>query len=92
MINQEDIIAAHKFSSWHRSQFSMSGVVCGCFHCCRIFPPAAIIDWVDSDQTGAGQTAMCPFCGIDSVIGSSSGYPITKEFLASMKRYWFSGA
>ena len=24
---------------------------------------------------------MCPYCGIDSVIGESSGYPITREFM-----------
>jgi len=28
-------------------------------------------------------------CGIDSVIGSASGYPITTEFLESMNRRWF---
>jgi hypothetical protein len=34
-------------------------------------------------------TARCPRCGIDSVIGSASGYPITREFLQTMKSYWF---
>ncbi len=34
-------------------------------------------------------TAFCPFCGVDSVIGESSGYPITKEFLEKMKEWWF---
>ena len=27
--------------------------------------------------------------GIDSIIGESSGYPITKEFLKKMKKHWF---
>jgi len=34
-------------------------------------------------------TALCPHCGIDSVIGESSSVPITKEFLGKMKKYWF---
>jgi hypothetical protein len=36
-----------------------------------------------------GQTAICPRCGIDSVIGDESGYPVTREFLAAMKAHWF---
>ncbi len=36
------------------------------------------------------QTALCPFCNIDSLIGESSGYPITKDFLIKMKEYWFN--
>jgi hypothetical protein len=34
-------------------------------------------------------TAICPYCAIDSVIGSKSGYPITPELLAQMKAHWF---
>jgi len=33
---------------------------------------------------------MCPECGIDSVIGSDSGYPITRDFLKRMCDYWFA--
>lgn len=89
MIDHQDILTAHKHSSWHRQQFSANGVVCGCFNCCRIFPPASIEEWVDNEDSGAGQTAMCPYCGIDSVIGTCSGYPVTVEFLTMMKRHWF---
>ena len=41
-------------------------------------------EWVD-----AGTTMLCPYCEIDSVIGSASGYPITAEFLDAMRRHWF---
>jgi hypothetical protein len=34
-------------------------------------------------------TADCPRCGIDAVIGSASGFPITSEFLSSMNGRWF---
>jgi hypothetical protein len=37
----------------------------------------------------ANQTALCARCGIDSVIGDKSGFPIAREFLAEMQRYWF---
>ena len=59
---------------------------CGCFYCLEIFDPAEIEEWITCDR---GDTAMCPYCSVDAVIGESSGYPITKEFLEKMNRYWF---
>jgi hypothetical protein len=52
----------------------------------EIFSPQEIYEWIP-DISG---TAVCPYCGIDSVIGESSGYPITKEFLQEMYDYWFT--
>jgi hypothetical protein len=49
-----------------------------------IFPPSAICDWTDEDET-----ALCPECGIDSVIGDASGYAVNKEMLARMEKHWF---
>jgi len=48
-----------------------------------------IEEWVDEDAAGVGQTALCPRCGIDSVIGDQSGYEISASFLAKMHSYWF---
>jgi hypothetical protein len=33
--------------------------------------------------------ALCPHCGIDSVIGDASGYEISPTFLARMHEAWF---
>jgi len=80
----EDYIVAHKFSSNHRKQL-LQDEKCGCFYCLAVFSPQKIKEWVQ-DVSG---TAICPYCGIDSIIGESSGYPITKEFLETMKKHWF---
>ena len=74
---------AHKHCSKHRAEIS-SSEMCGCFYCLEIFEAREIEDWTDD-----GQTALCAKCGIDSVIGSSSGFPIAKEFLQEMHKYWF---
>jgi len=79
----EDHISAHEWSSYHRSTLGKSHL-CGCFYCLEVFPPSEIEDWTDD-----GDTALCPKCGIDSVIGSVSGYPIERQFLARMHDYWF---
>lgn len=81
-----DVQAAHGHSSRHRAELSKS-TLCGCFFCCSTFAPAAIHAWTDEDA-GEGQTALCPICGIDGVIGDRSGYPITKAFLKKMRAYW----
>lgn len=78
------IRAAHKHSSRHREEL-LKSECCGCFHCCKVFPPSAIVEWTDGDTC-----AFCPECGIDSVIGSASGYPIDAAFLRRMHDHWFS--
>lgn len=79
-----DYKAAHKFSSNHKAELEKDEV-CGCFFCLKIFNPQQIESWV-KDKSG---TAICPHCGIDSIIGESSGYPIEMELLEKMKKHWF---
>ena len=80
-----DVIAAHAHSIRHRPEVEASRLA-GCFYCRAIYPPAEITEWVD-DVTG--ETAICPRCGIDSVIGDASGYPVTDDFLTRMNTHWF---
>lgn len=77
---------AHTHCSRHRAEILASS---GCFYCCSTFEPSLIEKWVDEDAAGEGQTALCPHCGIDSVIGDQSGWEISVEFLRTMRQYWF---
>lgn len=61
----------------------------GCFRCKKMFDPSEVEEWTDTDSNGVGQTALCPKCGMDSVLGSASGFPINAEFLAAMENRWF---
>ena len=79
----EDVQRAHEHSSNHRVEVTDS-TLCGCFYCCAMFPPTEISEWVDEEQT-----ALCPKCGIDSVIGDRSGLPVSQDFLAVMRAHWF---
>jgi len=74
---------AHRFSSLHRKELE-EDKICGCFYCGKIFHPTKISEWIEH-----GNTALCPYCGIDAVIGESSGYPITEQFLKGMYMEWF---
>ena len=56
----------------------------GCYHCTSIFDSSDITETVDH-----GETAMCPKCGIDSVLPESSPFILDLETLAILNRYWF---
>lgn len=80
---------AHSAASNHMAQLKKDKR-CGCFYCLRIYNPAEIEEWiVDDNPIDRGGTAVCPYWGIDSVIGESSGYPLSVEFLEKMKKAWF---
>ncbi len=74
---------AHVCCSYNRKELQNS-TLCGCFYCLKIFDPKLIVDWCDNNQT-----AICPYCGIDSIIYDSKNYHVSKEFLKEMKDYWF---
>jgi hypothetical protein len=82
-----DYVCAHTHSMRNREEI-LSSERCGCFYCGAIFSLEEVKEWVDEEK-GVGQTALCPKCGIDAVIGSKSGYPITADFLRIMKIHWF---
>lgn len=78
--------AAHRHSADHRVELEHSDV-CGCFYCEKTFAVSDVVEWVE-DVSG---TALCPCCGIDSVIGSASGLPVADaDFLRAMHDRWFS--
>lgn len=87
---QMDLSDAHKHSSHNKSELEASKVA-GCFYCQEIFDPQEIYEWVGRNKEGelVGDMALCPYCGIDSVLGDKSGYPITKEFMAEMSLHYF---
>jgi hypothetical protein len=83
-----EIREAHKHCTKHRSEINASKS-CGCFYCMAIFESREIREWTDQDEADVGQTALCPKCGIDSVIGDKAGFSMSEDFLKQMHHYWF---
>jgi hypothetical protein len=79
--------AAHKKSFRNRGELAASQK-CGCFDCKAIFDPRHIAEWVDRGGPQTQETALCPFCGNDTIIGDSFGFEITGEFLEKMHEAW----
>ena len=62
-------------------------VKCGCFNCKKIFDASEVVDFVTEDD--GRKTALCPYCGIDSVI-QDANTELTPNLLAKMQSEWFS--
>lgn len=57
---------------------------CGCFYCQKIFNPEEIKKWTDN-----GKTAICPHCGVDSIIAETNEIKITPELLEELNKKYF---
>ena len=85
----------HTFNNWVEIE---SSEICGCCNCMQSFPSSAIVAWVGLDMDNMNdpeavnkQTALCPKCGSESVIGDKSGFAINPQFLGRMNEAWFHG-
>ena len=67
----------------HRKALLASDVAVCCY-CLADFPPADVVEWIDSDP---GETAVCPHCGIDAVVGFNG--PIDVAWVAAARRREF---
>lgn len=62
-----------------------------------MFTPDEIQEWIDWpdkpenewEEEPPGQTALCPYCQIDSVIGDGLGAEVTPWVLETMRRSQF---
>ncbi len=73
----------HLHSYLNASEFE-SGKECCCIYCQRFFPADEVVEFVDDDET-----ALCPYCGIDSVIVLGADEKISKELLAELNKRYF---
>jgi hypothetical protein len=89
------LVAAYRYTTnnWEQIQASKS---CGCCNCVQVFPADEVVAWTGLDMHNAEdpaaiaqQTAMCPRCGSEAVLGDKSGYPINAQFLGRMNEAWF---
>ena len=81
--SKELLTAAHKGCTGNRDNINASKLV-GCFYCEATYEPEAVREYVCG-----GKDAVCPKCGIDSVLAQAAGYDLNAEFLRAMYERWF---
>lgn len=72
---------AHKYCD-HNKAILKESKICGCFYCQSLFNYDKITDWI-------GDTALCPYCDIDSVIPKNEKYAFPVDILQGMHDIWF---
>ena len=73
----------HTYSTHNRSNIAAANK-CYCFHCKAVMKSREILRFADD-----GQTAICPKCGIDSILPDSIDEPLDTKIIAEMHEYWF---
>ncbi len=61
---------------------------CGCFFCCRIFDARKVSNWASEPNGDA--SALCPECGMPTVIGDASAVPLSEALLKEMNAYFYN--
>ena len=77
----DPIVKAASDHSFNTRDAVNAGGQCGCFHCLRTFAANDVTKWF-------GNSAVCPFCHIDSVL-SENVDPIDHDFLLRMQKASF---
>lgn len=82
----ERLMHAHMLSLYNEHTVKKSEK-CGCFYCGRVFPASEVEE--TTIEFGHPDTALCPYCGIDSVLADADWKDISPEFLNKMYEYFF---
>ena len=84
-MNKSELESLHKKSSNHRKELESSPFA-GCFFCKQIYilDEYPVKEWIDNSQT-----AICPKCGIDSVLPVNDDSNNTQDMLQEMWKHYF---
>lgn len=82
-MTEQQLLLLHKGCSSHRELLTTSKI-CGCFHCLSVFGNKEIRKWIQHNNT-----ALCPRCATDAVIGDASSPGLTRRTLEEMHKRWF---
>ena len=72
----------HAYCS-HNKELDIISKTCYCFYCKEKYDSKEVIEYIDD-----GQTALCPKCGVDTVLPDSIE-EVNEEVIDEMNEYWF---
>lgn len=85
-IPPQDLDAIHQLCFGNEQLLGQSAQA-GCFQCLNVFPADAVNSWI-ADKPN--RTAVCPRCGIDSVLADSMGLDVSADLLEALHNRYFS--
>jgi hypothetical protein len=84
--NSRELEAAHK-KSFQNEPLVRIAHDSACFCCLEHFPPSEIDEWVDDKLH---RTAMCPKCGVDSVLTEETLNKVSDDLLKALQKQYFA--
>lgn len=82
---------AHK-KTFKNEEVILNSKLCVCAHCGYSFRPEdEDLDFMAEIEGETIRTLYCPKCGVDAVLGSASGYPMTRRFFKGFSDHLFGG-
>lgn len=87
MLTQEQIKLASKLSFNNYNRL-LDSKICGCYFCLSIYSPKEVFEF----SGGTDTSALCAYCGIDSILPENPEIELTKENLKQLQEYWFSAS
>ena len=78
----------HKHSSKNKFEI-LNSHKCACFHCFRIYDSTDVETFL-KDNDGE-ETALCPVCTTDTIIGDASGFNLTDELIDTLAYEYLHG-
>ena len=82
-MTKEEMKGIHSHTLRNRKEIEASDN-CACISCCEIFNPSEVEEYIDE-----GETALCPKCGIDAVIGDFTGISLDPTTLNELHKEFF---
>lgn len=74
---------AIKYATSNREKLKVSKNA-ACYYCMEVYLASEVIEFCDSETT-----ALCPKCGIDSVLPDDSPYEFKIGDLKELNHFWF---
>ena len=84
-LTEEQSKLYHSHTIRNRKEIDQSEY-CHCISCIKSYPSPIVMRFI---KDGDGETALCPYCGIDAVIGDGCGLEIDQEILITLNKRWF---
>ena len=83
----ESVLQSYRAHSKNNEVEILRSTKCGCYFCEGIYSARKVSDW--SQEEGGVSSAVCPRCGMNTVIGDASGVPLTKAVLKEMNEAFY---
>lgn len=89
-MTEVELTEMHKNCTNNRASIK-KGAKAGCFFCLEIFPKEDVREYTSQGRKAVNESALCPRCGIDSVLSQSlfASVPELKKALREMQIHWF---